>query len=235
MNKASVSVIIPSFNSTSTIERAVKSIANQSLLPKEVIIVDDCSTDERMEKVLRRIKTKYSDYFDFKILLNQSNKGPGVSRNAGWKVSNGEFIAFLDSDDSWHKQKIEIQYNYMINNPGVDFTCHKNLEVLEGQFESSEEILDDQQFNIESIKFKQLLYRNRIGTRTVMLKRSIENRFRQGKYHSEDYLLWLEVAASNYKIQILDVPLSKSYSHPFLGDGLSGSIIKMFKGAIDTY
>ena len=232
MDKASVSVVIPSYNSVNTIERAISSISKQTLLPKEVIIVDDCSTDKRTEKILNIIERKYNRYFNLKIIRSDINLGPGASRNIGWKNSNEEYIAFLDADDAWHKYKIEIQYKYMIDNPDVDFSCHNNIILND---EETNYINKSEKVEKEVVTFQQLLFRNKIATRSVMLKRSIKNRFKLGKYHSEDYLLWLEIASSGYKIVRLDSRLAISYSHPFLGDGLSGNLVKMFKGEIDSY
>ncbi|MGM0901297.1 MAG: glycosyltransferase family 2 protein [Bacillota bacterium] len=235
MTKASVSVVIPCFNSVETIERAVSSIAKQTLLPEEVIIVNDCSTDNRTKGILIGIYEKYNHYFDLKIINNKTNQGPGVSRNIGWNNSKEEYIAFLDADDAWDNRKIELQYEYMINNKDVHLTCHGNMVVLNKKNVSSIKISDIELNEIETITYKQLLFENKIATRSVMLQRSIKNRFVLGKYHSEDYLLWLEIASSGYKIVKFKEKLSISFSHPFLGNGLSGNLVKMYKGEIDSY
>ncbi|MGG3925074.1 glycosyltransferase family 2 protein [Metabacillus fastidiosus] len=235
MKRISVSVIIPSYNSTDTIERAVSSVSRQTILPKEIIIIDDCSTDERIEDVMKSLEQKYNSYFDIKIIKNTKNQGPGVSRNIGWNSSKEDYIAFLDSDDAWHERKIELQYEYMISNPDVDFSCHENIVVLDETACYKEEVSQVEITKEECITFRQLLFKNTIATRTVMLKRKVGNKFQEGKYHSEDYLLWLEIASSGYKMIKLNAPLSKCFNHPFLGDGLSGNLLKMFKGELDSY
>lgn len=235
MDKASVSVVIPCFNSGDTIERAIESIANQTMLPKEVIIVNDCSTDGRTDEVLKKIKIKYRHIFDLKIINNKVNRGPGESRNVGWDNSNEDFIAFLDADDAWDNRKIELQYQYMIKNKDVHLTCHENTVILNEKCISSSKTLSDELEGAEIITYNQLLFKNKIGTRSVMLQKSIKNRFTLGKYHSEDYLLWLEIASSGYKIVKFKEKLSLSFSHPFLGDGLSGNLVKMYKGEVDSY
>ncbi|NDE72185.1 MAG: glycosyltransferase family 2 protein, partial [Actinobacteria bacterium] len=96
----SVSVVIPTHNSSATIERAVNSVLAQDLLPTELVIVDDCSTDNTVELV-RTIAIP--DSIDVKVVRLDTNLGPSAARNAGWNVAGGEFIAFLDSDDSWQK------------------------------------------------------------------------------------------------------------------------------------
>ncbi|GGD28615.1 glycosyltransferase family 2 protein [Pontibacillus salipaludis] len=230
MKRVPVSVIIPSFNSQDTIERAVKSVANQTLLPLEVIIIDDHSTLKENYTTLKYIEDQYSPYFKLKVIKNKENQGPGVSRNNGWDISDGDYVTFLDADDAWHKKKIEIQYNYMKRNPTVDFTCHENL------ISNSKDPIEVNGLISEyKVDFNSLLIKNDIGTRTVMLKRSIANRFAKGKYHSEDYLLWMEIASDGYSIIKLNIPLSYSFSHPYLGDGLSGNLFKMFKGELNSF
>ncbi|MYL20102.1 glycosyltransferase [Halobacillus litoralis] len=228
MKKVPVSVVIPHYNNAGTIERAVMSIAGQTWKPMEVIIVDDCSTDKSSRAVLNDICQKYQETLNLVLIKNNKNKGPGASRNIGWNSAKGDYVAFLDSDDAWNRKKLEIQYGYMKTNPNVDFTCHDNL--LKGQTKDINE-----RYSVKEISFNKLLYKNVIGTRTVMLKKSLENRFVKNKYHSEDYLLWLDIAYDNNTIRKLNIPLSYSFSHPFLGEGLSGNLLKMYKGELDSY
>ncbi len=89
-----VSVIIPLFNNSSTIERAVRSVASQKYL-HEIIIVDDCSTDDSKAVVLALEKTLNN----IRVLENPINGGPAVARNFGAKSASGEFLCFLDADD----------------------------------------------------------------------------------------------------------------------------------------
>lgn len=92
--KPTVSVIIPLFNKGSSILRTLDSIANQSFLDFEIIVVDDGSSDHGPQLV--------ETYPDSRLtLLRQSNQGPGAARNTGLKLAKGDYIAFLDADDEW--------------------------------------------------------------------------------------------------------------------------------------
>ena len=108
-----ISVIIPTFNKVDYIARCLKSIIKQSYKVNEIIIVDDCSTDNTV-KVLKQF-----NYASLKIIQNPINLGAQKSRNIGIKSAVNEWIAFLDSDDTWLPKKIEKQvqliekhYNY---------------------------------------------------------------------------------------------------------------------------
>ncbi|MCE5230694.1 glycosyltransferase [bacterium] len=91
--RAGVSVIIPVYNAAPLIARAIKSALNQELSPREVIVIDDGSTDGTAD-----IVRSFGDRVRF---ISQANQGQGAARNAGLGIANGEFIAFLDADDYW--------------------------------------------------------------------------------------------------------------------------------------
>ena len=116
-----VSVIIPTFNSQKTIERAVNSVVNQTFKSFEIIIVDDCSTDIKCKEVLRILANKYNY---IKVMFLEKNSGPSTARNTAWNIAKGKYIAFLDSDDVWHPQKLEIQYKFLEKNKEVYFLWH---------------------------------------------------------------------------------------------------------------
>lgn len=98
-----VSVIIPSYNREKTIKRAVESVLNQTYSDLEVIVVDDCSTDNTLE-VLKSI-----DDSRLKTYKLDKNSGACVARNYGIEKAKGEYVAFHDSDDEWFADKLEKQ------------------------------------------------------------------------------------------------------------------------------
>ena len=105
-----VSVIIPTFNRAKLVQRAIKSVLNQTIKPYEIIVVDDGSTDDTLE-VLKNYPIK---------VLTQKNKGVSSARNLGIKNATGDIIALLDSDDEWLPKKIELQLKLFEN--GFSFT-----------------------------------------------------------------------------------------------------------------
>jgi len=100
----SVSVIIPAFNAQATIERAVKTVVNQTHPPLEVIVVDDASTDGTRDVVRRLAKAEPR----IKLLENATNRGPSGSRNRGFQAAQGEWVAIQDADDAWVETRLEL-------------------------------------------------------------------------------------------------------------------------------
>ena len=100
-----ISVIIPTYNRASTLERAIQSVLDQTFPALEIVVVDDASTDHTPE-----ILEKYSDRI--KVITNGSNSGVSFARNAGIQVARGDWIAFLDSDDEWSPAKLEHQKQF---------------------------------------------------------------------------------------------------------------------------
>lgn len=121
MRELYFSVVVPLFNSLSDIPKLIATLNSQTHSNFEVIFVDDCSDDyEAVEKLISsNLKVKNS------ILRNFANKGGGYSRNKGLKEARGKFVAFLDSDDTWHPEKLQIIENYLNKNYGVEFLYHQ--------------------------------------------------------------------------------------------------------------
>ena len=102
-----VSIIMPTFNSIKTVKDSIKSVLEQSYLNWELLITDDCSTDGTYEYLLSL------DDERIRVFRNKINSGAGASRNISIKNAKGRYIAFLDSDDLWHKDKLYIQISFM--------------------------------------------------------------------------------------------------------------------------
>ncbi len=110
-----VSIITPSYNTGAYIAETIKSVLAQTYTNWEMIIVDDCSTDNTDEVV-----TRFSDS-RIKYLKNKRNSGAAISRNYALREAKGKWIAFLDSDDLWLPEKLEKQISFMKEN-GYKFT-----------------------------------------------------------------------------------------------------------------
>lgn len=123
MEKGLVSVIMPSYNTALYIGETIQSVLNQTYQNWEIIIVDDCSTDNT-DEVVASIKDERIKYF-----RNEKNSGAAVSRNRALREAKGRWIAFLDSDDLWMPTKLERQIFFMENN-SYSFS-YTNYEIID--------------------------------------------------------------------------------------------------------
>jgi len=105
---ADISVIIPCYNASATLGRALQSIARQTQRPREVIVVDDGSSDDVGPVVA--IAQSHADSYSIHLIKNTSNLGVSAARNLGWDNAKASLIAFLDADDEWLPEKVERQF-----------------------------------------------------------------------------------------------------------------------------
>jgi len=227
-----VSVVIPCYCCSGTIERALNSVAEQTCLPHEVILVDDGSPDGGATLTcLRRLKERHQN-ISIRILASQENKGAATARNQGWNAATQPYIAFLDADDTWHPQKLEYHYRYMQEHPDVALSGH-------GHILCKEVIPDDLIFSssIRAVRLSScsLLLSNPFVTPSVMIKTNIPFRFRGGQRHMEDHLLWLEIILAGYPVVKLDIPLTFIYKASYGVSGLSSHMWRMEKAELGNY
>lgn len=227
---APVSAIIPCFRCSGTIARAVESVANQTRLPAELILVDDFSQDGTL-RVLEQLAERYGKGW-VRIVPLTANEGAGTARNRGWEVATQSFVAFLDADDAWDHRKIEVQCAYMLRHPGIVMTGHDHQ-----QLKPASPIPRSIQAPISSTRItpRALLLSNRFITPSIMLRRDLPFRFMEGRRHMEDYLLWLRIVCSGYRIEKLVIPLAYVYKAPVGEEGLSSQLFKMAKSDLSNY
>jgi glycosyltransferase involved in cell wall biosynthesis len=115
----SVSVIIPTYNRSAFLKSALESVTSQSYPIKEILVIDDGSTDQTVENLTPNFKSV--------IFIRQENQGVSAARNTGIKKATGEWIALLDSDDLWTVGKIEKQIAHLRQNPKIK-ACHSGEE-----------------------------------------------------------------------------------------------------------
>ncbi|PZT47159.1 hypothetical protein B6S12_10565, partial [Helicobacter valdiviensis] len=126
-----VTIIMPAYNAQNTVEFAIDSILKQTYQNFELIIIDDCSTDNTGEIIKRKAKEDNR----IKIICNQQNLGPYVSKNKALDISNGEYITGHDADDWAHPQRIEKQINFMLKNRNIKALVAKKIRMTEdGEF-----------------------------------------------------------------------------------------------------
>lgn len=119
-----VSIIMPSYNTAQYIAKTIQSVIDQTYQNWELIIVDDCSTDDT-DILVGRIKDPRIKY-----IKNEKNSGAAVSRNRALREAKGKWIAFLDSDDLWKPDKLEKQIKFMNkNNYSFSYTNYEEIDV----------------------------------------------------------------------------------------------------------
>lgn len=218
---SSISVVIPTFNSANYIERTIEAVRQQTTVPKEIIVVDDCSNDST-STVVEQAFTRL-DLANGKVVRLTNNSGPGVARNTGWNLASSKYVAFLDADDSWHPQKLEVQLAAMEASPWASFSGHRYL-VNEAGFSSNFQLTPTQ---VHEVTLGAFLVRNLFCTPSVMIRRDVELRFSEDREMAEDYLLWLELLASGARAVLIDSQLVCLHKPAYGESGLSSQLRRM--------
>ena len=123
MSEIRLSVIVPSYNSSNTIERLIHSLSNQIFKDFEIVFIDDNSTDNTADTI---VKTLENSSIPYQLIVNETNRGPGYSRNRGLEKANGDYIAFIDSDDIVREDHLSTFHD---NIKGHDCVFLKGLKV----------------------------------------------------------------------------------------------------------
>ncbi len=185
-----VTIIIPYKNNLNYLFPALKSIFKQSYKNFKILIIYDDEDKSDLFKIKKFFKTAIiKKKIPFKIIVNKNNLGAGYARNVGIKKSKTKYIAFLDSDDMWSKNKLKIQVNFMEKNNQV--FSHTSYFVIN----SKNEIISKRKAKT-FITFDQLIKSCDIGLSTVILNLNFikKNNFYFPKIKTkEDFVLWLKI------------------------------------------
>ena len=198
MNETSISVVIPLYNRERQIPRAIESVISQTVQPKEILVVDDGSTDNSVSAA--------EQFGCFVTIIRQDNGGAAVARNTGIQAATGNWVAFLDSDDAWHPEKLEYQLKAAKKYPdaGVIFTDTRTLNYergivsasrfdLGGLRENAEQNHPDF-FHCKSNFYGIMLTQSRVITSAAMVKRDLNHFcFPEDIWGAEDWALWLSL------------------------------------------
>ncbi len=195
MAATSVSVVIAAYNAERTIEAAVASVARQTLLPLELLVVDDASTDGTAAAAGRAVAALPGG----RVLRQPRNGGPAAARNAGVAAATGEWVAFLDGDDVWLPWKLERQTAAVARQPDVALWAGGSVRFataaeLARLLELPAPAVDDPR----PVHLEEFVRHNPVATSTVLLRRSVFRAcggFDPGFRGPEDFDLWLRVSA----------------------------------------
>lgn len=210
-----ISVVIPTYNREQYIERAVKSVLQQTYSNLELIIVDDGSTD-RTEDIVAAMSDSRIRY-----VRQATNQGASAARNKGVECANGELVAFQDSDDCWYQDKLSMQMEYWEAHPDCSLIYSAYvLHRIDG--ETVRVPYAGTWGNLEGDIFSTLLVNNTVGTPTMLFKKSCFMElggFNENMECLEDWELALRFA-ERYRIGFVEQPLMEAF---LLNGGVSSS------------
>ncbi|MDA7719775.1 glycosyltransferase [Alphaproteobacteria bacterium] len=217
------SIILPTYNQCELLKQAIVSVLQQTVSSWELIILNNCSNDNTID-VVQSFKDSRIRIFDY------ANDGViARSRNFGVTLSKGNFIAFLDSDDHWFEQKLEVCLQSFVDF-ACDIVCHGEIWDFKGK--SS---LDVQYFlNSQNPAKRLVLFGNGLSTSAVVLKRSVfcdVGGFCEDRdiVTAEDYDLWIRLAQASNRFYFIKTALGTYLFH----DG--GASKKLLKARIATF
>ncbi|MBX7136613.1 MAG: glycosyltransferase family 2 protein [Oligoflexia bacterium] len=217
MSQPSISVVCPIYNSAAYIESTLRSVLTQTLTPLELIVSDDGSHDRSCEIVealfcSSKIQT---------TLLRNQHHGPGAARNAGIRAASGTWIAFLDSDDRWKPNKLEVVEQAIASQPDKNFFCHNETHIgLDG----TQRTLDYALHFLPGATLPAQLYRRCLfSTSAVVCRKDLllaHGMFDENLMSSQDYELWLRLSPH---LQVHFIPEVLGYYQDRAGNITSGN------------
>lgn len=217
-----VSVIVPYFKKKQYIHQTIKSIKLQTHKNLDIIIIYDDEDHNELE-IIKNISNKDKR---IRVIVNKKNLGAGLSRNIGISKAKGKYIAFIDSDDVWKKNKVEYQLKYMIK---------KNLDISHTSYEILSKNKKKKKLKAKTFRnYTQLLPSCDIGLSTVMMKKELISKFCKfpNLKTKEDFVLWLLILKKNIIIGSVDKSLTIWRK---LDSSLSSSIIQKLRDGFTLY
>ena len=221
----SVTVVIPYKNNLKYLFIALKSVFNQNYQKFKIIIVYDDKNKSDLYKIKDFLKkTDKKKTLSIKIIVNKNNLGAGYSRNVGIKNSNTKYIAFLDSDDRWAKNKLKLQIEFM-EKKNILFS-HTSYKIMN----NNNKIISSR-FAKKKIIFQDLIQSCDIGLSTVILNSNLLNKYKlffPRIKTKEDYILWLKIIKKIKTIKGLDINLT--YYRKTKGSLSSNKLLSLING-----
>jgi len=184
MSHSLVSIITPSYKSERFISECIESVLSQTYREWEMIIVDDCSPDNSNEIVKEYMKNESR----IKLIKLEDNSGPAIARNRAIKEAKGRYIAFLDADDIWMKDKLEKQIGFMQENE-IAFSFTEYIKIDEHS-----NVISDIIERPQKVSYTMMLKSNYIPCLTVVYDTQILSKvYMPLILKRQDYALWLKL------------------------------------------
>lgn len=220
MENQKVSIIIPVYNGGRWIEDCINSVMNQTHTNIEIVVVDDCSTDDSVQKV------ETIDDSRITVLKNDSNLGIAASRNRGIRHCSGQFVGFLDQDDRWLEHKLETQLRHFLIAPEKTGVIYSAVELQDTNEEttvvdSSPTLSDDYQDRV-----REIFLNNPVTNISALIRKECFEKcglLDENLFGSDDYEFWLRIAGE-YGFEYIDDSLAQKRIH---GENASANLDQM--------
>ncbi len=219
------SIVIPMFNASKTIRRALDSCVSQCYPPLEIIVVDDDSSDES-DRIVEQYRTSYTGPIVIKLMRLEHNSGPSKARNIGWDIAKGSYISFLDADDYFTISKLsEI----------ADLITKKNSRILIGHYYGVDKEEKSSHVHIQKLHTLDFVTRNILTTSAVTVKKEVRERFDASMRYTEDHDLFLRITQKYNNTCVINKILVYRDRNMNSDGGLSSNLWAMRKGEIKMY
>jgi glycosyltransferase involved in cell wall biosynthesis len=226
---ATYSVVIPAYNAEKTIEACLASVLAQTIAPLEILVVDDHSFDETEVAVGRCEVRLAAAGIRLEYCRLAQNAGPSVARNKGIRMAKGSYIAFLDADDTWHKDKLAIVDRHL-RKSSADLVCHTYTE--EPTFDVSTSVGHHE---AKALSIYRMLLHNPAQTSCAVVRKQHALAFDEAMRHCEDYDLWMRIAENTSVLRLVGPPLTRLGRPQLTAGGLSGNTARMRIGEVRVY
>ena len=223
LEKPFFSVVIPTYNHEVFLEKAVKSVLNQTFTDYEIIIIDNYS-DDNTENLIKSLNNK-----NIKFIKNRNHGILAKSRNIGIEQSKSEWIAFLDSDDIWWQDRLKVLFDFIKKHNNYDVICTNELWINETNNRKRVSKYGPYKNNFYKFLIK---YGNCISTSASVVKKKylVDNKifFSEEKDFApyEDYDFWMRIAKDNGKFKFIKEVLGEHLFHKESWSEKNKSILK---------
>ena len=221
------SVVIPAYNSEKTIQACLRSVAAQTLAPLQVLVIDDASGDGTEAAVQRCEGELAAAGIELRYFRLARNAGPSAARNKGIREAKGNYIAFLDADDTWAGDKLAIVDRFA---GGVGLICHDHADGP-GYCDGAK----GGRYEAVPVSLYAMLLRNRAQTSCTVIRNQPGWTFDETMRHCEDHDLWVRIAEHSRVLRLVGNPLTCLGRPQLSAGGLSGNTERMRIGELRVY